>query len=326
MIEFKKVVKKYSDNIALVDFDLQIKQGEFVTLLGPSGSGKTTCLNVLSGFDKPTTGEVWVNGLLVNNVPAHKRNVGMVFQDYSLFPHMTVEENLAFPLKAKRIHDASSIKRMLEIIKMQGFEKRFPHELSGGQQQRVALARALISKPEIILMDEPLGALDSTLREELKLEIKKLHSKLGFTVLYVTHDQAEAFALSTCLVVLLNGRILQIGTPQEIYSNPKSAQVARIVGCNNELRHLPIKHKAVTVGKQMSFFVRPEDIRINPPRSMDNMFKAKVLDSYFLGDSKIVLVDLQGQEVKIKTKNDTILPQEITIGWDAIKCIGFNNE
>ena len=239
-VVFDHVQKSY-DGVALVvkDLNLSIGKGEFLTMLGPSGSGKTTCLMMLAGFETATHGEITLDGKPINQVPPHKRGIGMVFQNYALFPHMTVGENLSFPLEVRGIgKDMREVKvnRALDMVQMGAFLNRRPAQLSGGQQQRIALARALVFDPKLVLMDEPLGALDKQLREHMQFEIKHLHENLGITVVYVTHDQGEALTMSDRVAVFNDGRIQQLATPQDLYERPENSFVAQFIGENNKLR------------------------------------------------------------------------------------------
>jgi putative spermidine/putrescine transport system ATP-binding protein len=239
LVQFAKVRKTFDGATLVVrDLDLGIRRGEFLTLLGPSGSGKTTTLMMLAGFEVPTAGEILLAGAPITRTPPHQRDIGVVFQSYALFPHMTVAENVAFPLSVrKRPRDeiATRVKRALDIVRLAGLDGRRPAQLSGGQQQRVALARALVFEPQLVLMDEPLGALDKRLREHMQLEIKHIHQRLGVTVVYVTHDQAEALTMSDRIAVFNHGAIEQIGTPAAVYGEPATAFVAQFVGENNRL-------------------------------------------------------------------------------------------
>src|SRR5690606_37173364 len=223
LVRFKNVRKSYDGKNQVVrHLNLDIRQGEFLTLLGPSGSGKTTTLMMLAGFESPSSGTIELAGEQIDNLPPHKRNIGMVFQNYALFPHMTVAENVAFPLKVRKFdagEQQQNDKTALAMVQLAGMEKRYPSQLSGGQQQRVALARALVFEPELVLMDEPLGALDKQLREHMQLEIKRLHAELGVTVVYVTHDQGEALTMSDRVAVFHDGMVQQIGSPQDIYES-----------------------------------------------------------------------------------------------------------
>jgi putative spermidine/putrescine transport system ATP-binding protein len=239
IVRFVGIGKTYDGVARIVDaLDLDIERGEFLTLLGPSGSGKTTTLMLLAGFEAPTAGEILLEGKPLSRVPPYQRNIGMVFQNYALFPHMTVAENIGFPLSVRGIAAtdiAARVERALGMVQLSGFGRRRPAQLSGGQQQRVAVARALVFEPKLILMDEPLGALDKQLREQMQLEIRHLHRRLGVTMVYVTHDQAEALTMSDRIAVFHRGRIQQLDTPEQMYEYPKNAFVARFIGENNRL-------------------------------------------------------------------------------------------
>ena len=238
-VAFEHVQKSY-DGVSLVvkDLNLHIAKGEFLTMLGPSGSGKTTCLMMLAGFETATHGEILLDGRPINQVPPHKRGIGMVFQNYALFPHMTVGENLSFPLEVRGMgkdERETRVKRALDMVQMGAFIARRPAQLSGGQQQRIALARALVFDPKLVLMDEPLGALDKQLREHMQFEIKRLHESLGITVVYVTHDQGEALTMSDRVAVFNDGRIQQLAPPADLYERPENSFVAQFIGENNKL-------------------------------------------------------------------------------------------
>ncbi|MDP6029637.1 MAG: ATP-binding cassette domain-containing protein, partial [Arenicellales bacterium] len=230
-VRFIKVQKSYDgETLVVKNLNLDIERGEFVTMLGPSGSGKTTCLMMLAGFEPATHGEIYLGDRPINAVPPHKRGIGMVFQNYALFPHMTVNENLAFPLEVRRLSKseiASRAKRALDMVQLGAFGDRRPAQLSGGQQQRVAVARALVFDPDLVLMDEPLGALDKQLREQMQYEIKHIHETLGVTVVYVTHDQSEALTMSNRIAVFDDGVIQQLATPSDLYERPENAFVAQ---------------------------------------------------------------------------------------------------
>ena len=255
-IEIRKASKRYGAFTALNDIDLHIRPGEFMTLLGPSGSGKTTTLNLIAGFTDISSGTLEIGGKSVTGLPSHKRNIGVVFQHYALFPHMTVGKNVAYPLTLRGITGEDRekrVKRALDMVKMADFAHRYPNELSGGQQQRVALARALVFDPPLLLMDEPLGALDKKLREWLQLEIKRIHRELGTTFVYVTHDQEEALVLSDRIAVFNGGRIEQIGTGRELYDNPATLFVGRFIGESTVLRGAAESagnDTAITIGAQ----------------------------------------------------------------------------
>jgi spermidine/putrescine ABC transporter ATP-binding subunit len=227
------IAKHYGPHRAIDDLNLDIRAGEFITLLGPSGSGKTTALMLIAGFERPTAGEILIDGAPVARLPPYRRNIGMVFQSYALFPHLTVAENIAFPLKQRGVAAAerqAAVVRMLDLMQLPGFGPRYPQQLSGGQQQRVAIARAIVFNPRVLLMDEPLSALDKQLRESLQLEIKRLHDRLGITFVYVTHDQREALVMSDRVSVMNNGRIEQIAPPQLLYDHPANRFVAAFLG------------------------------------------------------------------------------------------------
>lgn len=239
-VSFAGVSKTYDGRTAVVDdLDLTVGEGEFLSLLGPSGSGKTTTLMMLAGFETPTAGEITLAGRSLAQVPAHRRDIGMVFQDYALFPHMSVADNLGYPLRLRglaREEIRARVDKALAMINMSGFGQRLPAALSGGQRQRVAVARALIFEPRLVLMDEPLGALDRQLREQLQVEIKQLHRTLGLTIVYVTHDQAEALTLSDRIALFHQGRVEQLGTPRDLYERPDTPFVASFLGDNNLIR------------------------------------------------------------------------------------------
>jgi putative spermidine/putrescine transport system ATP-binding protein len=297
--------------------DLDVAEGEFLTLLGPSGSGKTTTLMMLAGFEEPSAGEILLDGQVLNRVPPHRRGIGVVFQNYALFPHMTVAQNLAFPLEMRRMPRAerdARIARALAMVRLDGFADRRPAQLSGGQQQRVALARALIFSPRLVLMDEPLGALDRQLREQLQLEIKALHAELGVTILYVTHDQGEALTMSDRIAVFHQGRIEQIGPPRELYDRPATAFVAGFLGENNLLPvtvldggaprcRLPGGAEVLASGHAAPgdalLVIRPE--RITLDGASGNRVPGTVTDTIFLGDQTRLRVALPGgQAVTVK--------------------------
>ncbi|MBV9434205.1 MAG: ATP-binding cassette domain-containing protein, partial [Hyphomicrobiales bacterium] len=233
LVRFMGVQKSYDGTVLVVKgLDLDVTRGEFLTLLGPSGSGKTTCLMMLAGFELPTAGEILLDGRPISRLPPNRRGIGVVFQNYALFPHMTVAENVAFPLSVRRMSRdaiATHVRRALDMVQLKGFDQRKPAQLSGGQQQRVAVARALVFEPELVLMDEPLGALDKQLREQMQLEIKHLQQRVGVTLVYVTHDQAEALTMSDRIAVFDRGEVQQLATPTELYEAPRNAFVAGFI-------------------------------------------------------------------------------------------------
>lgn len=307
---FDHVQKSYDGQTLVVkDLNLAIGRGEFLTMLGPSGSGKTTCLMMLAGFETATHGEIRLGGRNINDVPPHKRGIGMVFQNYALFPHMTVGENLSFPLEVRGLGKAereSRIARALDMVQMGAFASRRPAQLSGGQQQRIALARALVFDPQLVLMDEPLGALDKQLREHMQFEIKALHERLGITVVYVTHDQSEALTMSDRIAVFNDGRIQQLATPSALYETPENSFVAGFIGENNALQGTIqelngdsalvrlddgalIDATAVNireVGQRTTVSIRPERVEFKPELMPEgaHAVQAEVLEVIYMGD------------------------------------------
>ena len=307
LVTFRGVQKTY-DGASLVvrDLNLDIQRGEFLSLLGPSGSGKTTTLMMLAGFESPTAGEISLNGVPITRTPPHKRNFGMVFQNYALFPHMTVAENIAYPLHVRKIPRAeleAKVKRALEMVQMDTMGMRYPAQMSGGQQQRVALARALVFDPQLVLMDEPLGALDKQLREHMQIELKALHRRLGVTFVYVTHDQAEALTMSDRVAVFNDGRIQQIDRVDRLYETPVNRFVANFVGDNAVLQAkvhatngdtcdvvLPsgerlqgINVNRAGVGDAVQCSVRPERIEL-AEAARPNTVSGTVMDIIYFGD------------------------------------------
>ena len=283
IIELKHISKVYSDNgfKAVDDFNLEVKRGEFVTFLGPSGCGKTTTLRMIAGFELPTDGQILLNGEDISQLPANKRPINTVFQRYALFPHMNIYENIAFGLKLKKLPKEEirkKVKNVLDMVDLEGFEDRKISTLSGGQQQRIAIARALVNEPEILMLDEPLGALDLKMRKEMQIELKNMHDQLGITFIYVTHDQEEALTMSDKIVVLSEGKIQQIGTPEDIYNEPKNAFVADFIGESNIFKGIMTGHMKVRFcggefvgmddvpeGTLVDVVIRPEDVIITKP-------------------------------------------------------------
>ncbi len=283
IIELKGITRSFDDNgfIAVKDFNLEVKKGEFVTFLGPSGCGKTTTLRMIAGFDMPTEGQILLNGKDIAHLPPNKRPINTVFQRYALFPHMNIYDNIAFGLKIKKMSKSEisrKVKKVLEMVDLEGFENRKVSTLSGGQQQRIAIARALVNEPEILLLDEPLGALDLKMRKEMQIELKNMHDKLGITFIYVTHDQEEALTMSDKIVVMSEGKIQQIGTPEDIYNEPINAFVADFIGESNIFKGIMTgKMKVrfcggefecvddVAEGTLVDVVVRPEDVIITTP-------------------------------------------------------------
>ncbi|PVY55597.1 MULTISPECIES: ABC transporter ATP-binding protein [unclassified Simplicispira] len=306
-VTFRGVQKTYDGTSLVVrDLNLDIQRGEFLSLLGPSGSGKTTTLMMLAGFESPTAGEISLNGVPITRTPPHKRNFGMVFQNYALFPHMTVAENIAYPLRVRKLPQAereTKVARALEMVQMDTMGMRYPTQMSGGQQQRVALARALVFDPQLVLMDEPLGALDKQLREHMQLELKALHRRLGVTFVYVTHDQSEALTMSDRVAVFNDGRIQQIDRVDRLYETPTNRFVANFVGDNavleakvhategeecevvlrNGARLRGLNVNRATVGDAVQCSVRPERIQLADGTS-SNTLSGTVMDVIYFGD------------------------------------------
>ena len=305
-IEFRDVRKAYGSFVALEAFSLKVAPGEFMTLLGPSGSGKTTALNTLAGFADATSGDITIGGVSIARVPTEKRNIGMVFQNYSLFPHRNVLGNVAFPLEMRGVAKAEILRRAgkaLEMVRLGDFAHRMPHELSGGQKQRVAFARAIVFEPQVLLMDEPLGALDLKLREAMQLEIKQYQREIGCTVIYVTHDQGEALTMSDRLAVMDKGLICQLGTPQELYDQPNSRFVAEFIGSNNILEISGASEAGVSVSgvgplrlpmavqpSNGFLAIRPENIRRTP----DGGFPGRIHQVVFFGNSVRYGIEMEG--------------------------------
>ncbi|UYV37136.1 ABC transporter ATP-binding protein [Rhodobacteraceae bacterium D3-12] len=351
-VEFERVQKSYDgESLVVKDLNLTMPKGEFLTMLGPSGSGKTTCLMMLAGFETATHGEIKLDGQPINNIPPHKRGIGMVFQNYALFPHMTIEENLSFPLEVRNIGKSdreAKIKRALDMVEMGAFGARRPAQLSGGQQQRIALARALVFEPELVLMDEPLGALDKQLREKMQFEITHLAHNLGITVVYVTHDQTEALTMSDRVAVFEDGRIQQLDPPDTLYEEPKNSFVAQFIGENNTLEGVVkeingevalvqlddgglIDCKPINVskpGERTRVSIRPERVEYNKDRLQEGVhtLKAEVLEFIYMGDIFRTRLRVAGNdEFIVKTRNapdqERLKPgQQIEIGWLPQDC------
>ncbi len=321
VVSFVGVQKTY-DGLTLVvpDLNLEIRRGEFLTLLGPSGSGKTTCLMMLAGFESPTAGEILLDNQPISRTPPHKRNFGVVFQNYALFPHLTIAENVAYPLTVRKVakdERARLIARALNMVRLEGLDARYPSQLSGGQQQRVALARALVFDPQLVLMDEPLGALDKQLREHMQIELKELHRKLGVTFVYVTHDQGEALTMSDRVAVFEDGRIQMIDTVDTLYETPSNRFVAGFVGDSTSLKGkveavsgeeceivLPtgerlsgVNVNGIKAGARALASIRPERIEahFSAPDAAENVLEAAVNDVIYYGDHLRLRCALPGQ-------------------------------
>ena len=352
-IFFSKVTKDYNKVRALSELSFTVKDGEFLTLLGPSGCGKTTILNLIAGIILPTQGEIFINRNMMNNIPVHKRNIGFVFQSYSLFPHMTVFDNVAFGLKMKK-HPKKEIPRRVEealhLVNMDGYESRRPSELSGGQQQRIALARALVFNPDVLLLDEPLSNLDAKLRESVRFEIMQLHKKTKKTVVFVTHDQIEALTMSDRIILMNEGRIEQIGTPAELYSNPKTVFAAGFIGANsfigckvesvlndrvkvnfngNVVMCNQASPEGLACGEDAVLAIRPEKLCLLNPENRgeyQNALTGKLVNVVFQGADTLLYLDLEGTALKVCMVNgnqitrngprDFTLNETITVGFN----------
>jgi putative spermidine/putrescine transport system ATP-binding protein len=342
-LELQQLHKRFGEVVALESLDLDVSSGEFVSLLGPSGCGKTTALRIIAGFDFPTSGRVLIDGKDVSNTPANKRDMGMVFQAYSLFPNMTAQDNVAFGLRVRGVSRAIRAQRAAELLELVGLGNRlnnYPHQLSGGQQQRVALARALAIEPSVLLLDEPLSALDAKVRLQLRDEIRRIQTQLGITTLYVTHDQEEALSVSDRVVVLSHGRIEQVGTPADIYGNPDTVFVAQFVGTMNRIEgtvvpdapglvqcdsvRLPVEaareHRA---GEPVLVLIRPESIELgsleNGHAPPNGILRGKVLSHIFLGPVTRLSVESPIGELMVDVHSTQALPladgTSVSLSW-----------
>lgn len=306
-VRFEKVSRHFGDVKAVDEVGLEIGDGEFFSMLGPSGSGKTTCLRMIAGFDRPTSGHIYLYGQDVSNLPPYERDINTVFQDYALFPHMNVGDNIAYGLMIKRVPKAERMKRMeemLDLVQLTGFAERKPSQLSGGQRQRVALARALINHPKVLLLDEPLGALDLKLRQQMQVELKSIQKRVGITFIFVTHDQEEAITMSDRIAVFSQGRIEQVGTPSDIYERPASAFVAGFVGTSNLVSGEVAKR---LTGSDQTFSIRPEKIHIEfgGGKSEKDMISIEgaVRDVIYLGLYTRYLVEAEGVDFVVIEQN-----------------------
>jgi spermidine/putrescine transport system ATP-binding protein len=334
-IDLRDVVKQFGEFKAVDHISMQIHDGEFFSMLGPSGCGKTTTLRMIAGFEYPTSGEIRLHGKPIGTTPPHERNVNTVFQSYALFPHMTVAENVAFGLEMKRVPGPEIARRVdeaLDMIRLKAFSERRPRQLSGGQQQRVALARALVNRPEVLLLDEPLGALDQKLRKEMQLELKTLQERVGITFIFVTHDQEEALTMSDRIAVINGGKVLQVGTPTEIYERPNCRFVADFIGETNFLSGKVIaiesqssggdytfaiqteqgivargvSERSISIGTNVTLSIRPEKTRLTlaePPAGMANGFFVPVERVAYIGSDTRILVRLGGELFDVWEQN-----------------------
>lgn len=336
-VRFETVSRYFGEVKAVDQVDLEIRDGEFFSMLGPSGSGKTTCLRMIAGFDRPTGGRIYLYGQDVSGLPPYERNVNTVFQDYALFPHMNVGDNIAYGLMVKRVPKAERMKRveeMLELVQLSGFAERKPSQVSGGQRQRVALARALINHPKVLLLDEPLGALDLKLRQQMQVELKAIQKRVGITFIFVTHDQEEAITMSDRIAVFNQGRIEQIGSPAEIYEKPASSFVAGFVGTSNLVSGEVAKR---LTGSEQTFSVRPEKIHLGSAQDAPSadmiVVDGVIRDVIYLGLYTRYLVEISGGidlvvvEQNLKTTSMDVLSakgQKVKLSWhkDHISRVG----
>jgi putative spermidine/putrescine transport system ATP-binding protein len=347
-LRLRNLVKSYGVGNAVDNISLDIIKGEFVTLLGPSGSGKTTTLMMIAGFEVPTAGTITLCGDDLKSRKPYQRNIGVVFQNYALFPHMTVAGNVEFPLRMRSFPRQDRARRVGEVLELVGlgeFHERYPRELSGGQQQRVALARGLVFQPDVLLLDEPLGALDKNLREQMQIELKRIHREVGITMIYVTHDQSEAMTMSDRIAVFSNGRLEQVGPPLDIYNRPVTRFVAEFIGDSNIVSGLPVGSQAGVVAvsglgdihtragalsapsKAVDILIRPERVRLRGQSdgAAPNHFEFRVLTKVDYGDS-VLLVGALGElpfRVRIAGRLDRNLIQDgatIPVSWDAEDC------
>jgi putative spermidine/putrescine transport system ATP-binding protein len=340
-LDLSGITKKYGDFVALEEVNLGVEKGEFVTFLGPSGSGKTTTLMIVAGFEKATAGTVDIEGRSLHGLAPHERNIGIVFQNYGLFPHRTAAENVYFPLQMRSQKRGPGLRRaeeMLELVGLKGFGHRYPKELSGGQQQRVALARALVFEPSLLLLDEPLGALDKNLREQMQIEIKRIQRALGVTTIFVTHDQTEAMSMSDRIVVFEKGRIQQVATPLDIYHAPQTRFVAGFIGESNlidakvsdaagavaeagEVGQVPYQsEKALSAGQNVTLMIRPEHIKLSrAPLDGRKNARMKVETIVNYGDNALVIGRVGNQPMRVRVLGADVViikeGEECSISW-----------
>ena len=346
-VQVVEISKCFGSFTAVEPTSFSVPEGALITLLGPSGSGKTTILKIIAGFEEPTSGKVLLSGTDVTKIPPHKRNLGFVFQQYALFPHLTVAQNIAYPLRMRRLEVQQTRRRVadaISLIRLEGLEDRKPNQLSGGQQQRVALARAIVFRPPLLLMDEPMSALDKRLREEMQFEVRRLQRQLGITTIAVTHDQGEALVMSDAIIVLNKGRIEQIGKPDEVYRRPRSEFVANFLGESNLLRGavvetggemmlvcssdvmIPLtKAQRLGAGSRAIYLIRPECVSIASVPGPDRVaINGRVAEAIFTGEAICITVDSGiGNPVvaKVLSNSSTVLPQagdQVTLSWQAV--------
>ncbi len=341
IIELQKIQKCYTGDTAVIDgFSLTIKKGEFVTFLGPSGCGKTTILRMIGGFESPTSGKILLHGEDISRMPANQRPINTVFQKYALFPHLNIYDNIAFGLKLKKLPKQDidkKVRHALEVVDLEGFERRHISTLSGGQQQRIAIARAIVNEPEILLLDEPLGALDYKMRKEMQLELMQMHEELGITFIYVTHDQEEAMTMSDKIVVMSDGKIQQTGTPEEIYDEPANAFVADFIGESNIFNGVMTGVKKVSfcdqeflcvddypVGTRIEAVVRPEDVILMEPEL--GMLQGEVISSIFKGTFYEITVQCEKNEIVLQGQKPAAKGEQVglCIEPDGIHVMPYN--
>lgn len=345
-VRLEGIRKRFGDTVAVAGVDLEIQSGEFFSLLGPSGCGKTTLLRMIAGFDAPDEGRILIAGQDMRGVPPYRRPVNTVFQNYALFPHLTVEQNIAFGLRMKRMPKDQIAKRVgwaLELVNMQGLETRRPHQLSGGQKQRVALARALVNEPEVLLLDEPLSALDLKLRQELRVELMNLQERLGITFIFVTHDQEEALVMSDRIAVMNRGKVEQVGPAEDVYERPKTPFVAKFLGDSNLIPATALEPRrvrtplgefvldeedALTPGQEVLLSIRPEKIRLFRERpQLPNVFQAQVDDIIYTGSENQYLLKAGGMTLVVDTLNQDILePGHDEFTYDEVVWVAMTPE
>ena len=345
ILSLRGLTKRYGDAVALNNVNLDVRHGEYLTFLGPSGSGKTTTLNLIAGFIEPTEGRMLLEDKPLEKLQAHERNLGVVFQHYALFPHMTVRANVEYPLKQRKMSKSDrkkAVDKALEVVRLEGYEDRYPRQLSGGQQQRVALARAVVYTPPILLMDEPLGALDKKLREWLQLELRRIHRELGSTFIYVTHDQEEALVLSDRIAVFNEGEIEQIGTPRELYDEPVALFVGRFIGESSVFKgtYADGKVKAADYELQVegsistdraAVLIRPENMQISRPGGGDftesavNQIEGEIRDMVYLGPARrySVMTPLGEAIVRVPERVAAAaqIGDKVLVGWDPADAV-----
>ncbi len=351
IVRIDKVNKKYGDNHVVKNLNMEVRKGEFLTMLGPSGCGKTTTLRMIAGFETPTDGDIYIEGEKIQNTEPYDREVNTVFQNYALFPHMTIFDNVAFGLTIKKVNKAEIKQRvteMLELVQLGGYENRKPNQLSGGQKQRVAIARALINRPKVLLLDEPLGALDLKLRKQMQFELKRLQRKLGITFVYVTHDQEEALTMSDRIAIMYGGNLEQIGTPKEIYEKPASRFVGDFIGESNifygvvgdkngDIAKVKVENGDISVmaseveNNQIIYvLVRPENIKLSTDPVKGFSLVGRVKEHVYIGNvNKTIIALPEGMEIKMNTSTKENLLEvgtEVCIYWDKEDAVVIKSE